>query len=63
LGTTIPRRRLPHLFPDLALELALPYAQKNPLVPVINRADCRKLEGVISQEDVLNRYRLVERVE
>src|SRR5215472_285856 len=61
LGTTIPRRRLPHLFPDLALELALPYAQKNPLVPVINRADFRKLEGVISQEDVLNRYRLVER--
>jgi hypothetical protein len=61
LRATLGRRRLPHLFPDLALELALPYAQKNPLVPVVNRADFHKLEGVISQEDVLNRYRLVER--
>jgi chloride channel protein, CIC family len=61
LGATIPRRRLPHLHPDLALEVALRYAQKTPLVPVINRADFRKLEGVISQEDVLNRYKLVER--
>lgn len=61
LGATLPRCQLPHLFPDLALELALPYTQKNPLVPVINRADFRKLEGVISEQDVLNRYRLVER--
>jgi chloride channel protein, CIC family len=61
LGSAIPKRRLPHLHPDLALEVALRYAQKTPLVPVINRADFRKLEGVISQEDVLNRYKLVER--
>jgi chloride channel protein, CIC family len=61
LGSAIPKRRLPHLHPDLALEVALRYAQKTPLVPVINRADSRKLEGVISQEDVLNRYKLVER--
>jgi CIC family chloride channel protein len=61
LRATLGRHRLPHLFPDLALELALPYAQKNPLVPVVNRADFRKLEGVISQEDVLNRYKLVAR--
>ncbi|HEX6505263.1 MAG TPA: chloride channel protein [Terriglobales bacterium] len=61
LGSAIPRRRLPHLHPDLALEVALRYAQKTPLVPVINRADFHKLEGVISQEDVLNRYKLVER--
>ncbi len=61
LSSAIPTRRLPHLHPDLALEVALRYAQKVPLVPVINRADIRKLEGMISQEDVLNRYRLVER--
>jgi CBS domain-containing protein len=61
LGSAISKRRLPHLHPDLALEVALRYAQKTPLVPVINRADFRKLEGVISQEDVLNRYKLVER--
>jgi CIC family chloride channel protein len=56
LGATIPRRLLPHLYPDLALEIALGYVQKTPLVPVINRADFRQLEGVISQQDVLNRY-------
>jgi CIC family chloride channel protein len=61
LGSAISKRRLPHLHPDLALEVALRYAQKTALVPVINRADFRKLEGVISQEDVLNRYKLVER--
>jgi CIC family chloride channel protein len=61
LGSAISKRRLPHLHPDLALEVALRYAQKTPLVPVINRADFHKLEGVISQEDVLNHYRLVER--
>ena len=61
LGSVIPKRRLPHLHPDLALEVALRYAQKTPIVPVINRADFHKLEGVISQEDVLNRYKLVER--
>jgi chloride channel protein, CIC family len=61
LGSAISKRRLPHLHPDLALEVALRYAQNTPLVPVINRADFHKLEGVISQEDVLNRYKLVER--
>jgi hypothetical protein len=25
--------------------------------PVVNRADLRKLEGVVSEHDVLNRYR------
>lgn len=61
LSSAMTKRRLPHLHPDLPLEVALRYAQKTPLVPVINRADLRKLEGVISQEDVLNRYKLVER--
>ena len=28
-----------------------------PVVPVVNRADFRKLEGIISQRDVLDRYR------
>jgi CIC family chloride channel protein len=60
LSAAIPRRRLPCLHPDVQLEVALRYAQKTPLVPVVNRADFRKLEGVISQEDVLNRYKLVE---
>lgn len=61
LVAALPRRRLPFLHPDLPLELALRYAQSTPIVPVVHRADFRKLEGVISQQDILNRYKLVER--
>lgn len=64
LASTIPMsRRLPHLHPDLPLEAALPHVQQAPLLPVVHRADFRRLEGVISQQDVLNRYKLVERGE
>jgi hypothetical protein len=28
-----------------------------PLVPVVHRADFRRLEGVISREDVLEKYK------
>jgi CIC family chloride channel protein len=61
LSAAIPRRRLPCLHPDVPLEVALRYAQQTPVVPVVSRANFRKLEGVISQEDVLNRYKLAER--
>jgi chloride channel protein, CIC family len=53
--------RLAHLHPDLPLDAALRHLHEAPLLPVVSRADFRKLEGVISQEDVLNRYKLVER--
>ncbi len=63
LGAALPRKRLSHLHPDLPLDAALRHLHEAPLLPVLNRADFRKLEGVISQEDVLNRYKLVERDE
>jgi CIC family chloride channel protein len=47
----------PYLHPDHPLETALRYVDRWPLVPVVNRADLRKLEGVVSEHDVLNRYR------
>jgi CIC family chloride channel protein len=46
------------LHPDNPLETALRYVDRWPLLPVVNRADFRKLEGVISQQDVLQRYQL-----
>jgi chloride channel protein, CIC family len=49
--------RVPFLHPDLPLEMALRYADRWALVPVVNRADLRRLEGVITQRDVLERYR------
>jgi CIC family chloride channel protein len=48
---------IPFLHPDHPLETALRYVDRWPMVPVVNRADFRKLEGVISQRDVLDRYR------
>jgi CIC family chloride channel protein len=48
---------IPALHPDLPLETALRYVDRWPLVPVVSRADFRQLEGVISQRDVLERYR------
>lgn len=59
LGSALPTERLPYLHPDLPLEMALRYVYETPLVPVVSRADFRKLEGVISSEDVLNKYRVV----
>ena len=61
LGSASTAQRLPVLHPDLPLEIALRYVHSSPLLPVVHRADFRRLEGVISQQDVLNRYKLVER--
>jgi len=61
LGTALPSQRLPCLHPDLPLEAALRHIHESPLLPVVHRADFGRLEGVISQQDVLNRYKLVER--
>jgi CIC family chloride channel protein len=48
---------IPFLHPDHPLETALRYVDRWPLVPVVSRANFQKLEGVISQRDVLDRYR------
>jgi CIC family chloride channel protein len=57
LGSALPMQRIPDLHPDLPLETALRYVDRWPLVPVVNRADLRRLEGVITERDVLERYR------
>lgn len=59
LGSLLASQRLPYLHPDYPLEMALRYVERTPLVPVVSRADLRKLEGVISSEDVLAKYRVV----
>jgi CBS domain-containing protein len=56
LSSVILGRPLPILHPDQPLEMALRYVNRWPLVPVVSRANLRKLEGVISQRDVLARY-------
>jgi CBS domain-containing protein len=57
LASVLPIRHIPSLHPDLPLETALRYVDRWPLVPVVSRADFGQLEGLISQRDVLERYR------
>ena len=57
LGSILPGQALPLLHPDLPLDVALRYVNQTDVVPVVSRADFGKLEGVISSEDVLSRYR------
>jgi chloride channel protein, CIC family len=51
--------RLPYLHPDLPLETALRYAHTSQLIPVVSRADFRKLEGVISRDVALSKYTIL----
>jgi chloride channel protein, CIC family len=48
--------RTPLLFPDLPLDSTLACFARWPILPVLNRANKNKLEGVITLEDVLHRY-------
>jgi chloride channel protein, CIC family len=57
LGSQLPILQIPPLHPDHPLEMALRYVERWPLVPVVSRADLRQLEGVITQRNVLERYR------
>jgi len=57
LSSLLEGRQIPYLHPDQPLEQALRYVDRWPLVPVVSRADFRKLEGVISERDALERYR------
>jgi CIC family chloride channel protein len=56
LGSLIPPQPLPSLFPDLPLDNALRFINNHPIIPVVNRANPRKLEGVISSQSVFAKY-------
>jgi chloride channel protein, CIC family len=57
LDSLLELTKVPFLHPDHPLEMALRYVDRWPIVPVVSRANFRKLEGVITQKDVLDRYR------
>jgi CIC family chloride channel protein len=57
VGEVIEPAWLPLVHPDQPLEVALGPAQEWPLVPVVSRADPRRLEGIVSLGDVLAAYR------
>jgi len=56
LGSLISTQPLPHLFPDLSLDSTLRFVQSYPMIPVVNRANPQKLEGIISSQSVFAKY-------
>jgi CIC family chloride channel protein len=52
----LPAERAPVLFPDMPLDSALHYFPRWPVLPIMNRASKGKLEGILTQNDVLHRY-------
>jgi chloride channel protein, CIC family len=56
LASVLPPHSLPSLYPDLPLDSALRYVNDYKLVPVVNRANLRKLEGVVSRDSVFRKY-------
>ena len=58
VDTVLPGVRVPHIHPDQPLDEALRRLGDWPLLPVVNRADFRKLEGVVSLADILEAYRV-----
>jgi CIC family chloride channel protein len=56
LASVLPPQSLPSLYPDLPLDSALRYVNDYLIIPVVNRADSKRLEGVVSRESVFKKY-------
>ena len=57
LRSLLPPEPLPHVHPDHVLEEALRRLGDLPLLPVVNRANFHKLEGVVGLQEILQAYR------
>ncbi len=56
LDSFLTSHQVPYLHPDHSLDVALRYVDRWSIVPVVSRADFGKLEGVVNQEGVLEKY-------
>jgi CIC family chloride channel protein len=58
VGELVDAQAFPHVHPDQGLDLALERmgANQNEILPVVNRADVHKLEGILTLRDVLDAY-------
>lgn len=57
VGSLLAFKQIPMLHPDMPLDVVLRYVDRWPVIPVVNRANLRKLDGVVTERDVLERYR------
>jgi chloride channel protein, CIC family len=56
LGSLISSQPFPSLFPDLPLDSALRFVQTCAFIPVVNRANPQKLEGIVTNASVFAKY-------
>jgi CIC family chloride channel protein len=54
---TLIRARVPRLYQDQSLDVALRFMKDRPLLPVVHRGNLDLLMGVVSVEDILRTYR------
>ena len=59
LRDILPGVRLSRLHPDQTLDVALRLMRDAPFVPVVHRADARRLIGILSLKDILAAYRRI----
>ena len=51
------RARVPRLYQDQSLDVALRFIKDRPMLPVVHRDNLDLLMGVVSVEDILGAYR------
>jgi CIC family chloride channel protein len=54
---TLVRARVPRLYLDQSLDVALRFLKDRPMLPVVDRGDLDRLMGVVSVEEILRAYR------
>jgi CIC family chloride channel protein len=52
----LPEARMPQIYPDNRLEVAMRHIAQWPFLPVMHRADPRKLVGLISMRDIMTTF-------
>jgi CIC family chloride channel protein len=57
LGSAVAAIARPYLYPDQSIDFALGVLGERPVVPVVHRADPRRLMGMVAAEDLLRVYR------
>jgi CIC family chloride channel protein len=56
IGNILPETRMPQIYPDNRLEVALRHIANWPFLPVMHRADSKQLVGLISLNDIMNTF-------
>lgn len=56
LAQILPETRMPQIYPDNRLEVALRHIAQWPFLPVMHRADPKQLVGLISMKDIMDAF-------